>query len=108
MFTEDTVRGSGRTYRTLENLPDGGMFIVHSDGMRRYAQDQLVKMGRNPRAIHIAVVHNYESADRLRGRQGPLVVDHAVYEFLPLCTLALLGAILDRLRDREPAKSGVA
>lgn len=84
MFTKDTVRGSGRTYRALENLPDGGLFIVHSGDMRRYAQDQLVKMDRRSDAVKILVAGSRAIFEQLKGFQDrPVAVDHAVWELVP-------------------------
>lgn len=78
MTTTYAGRRTGRTYRTIEALPDGGTLVVHAEAMRPYVREQLRKQGRRSDAIRVV---NWRSVcGPLRGATGPMAIDHAVYD----------------------------
>lgn len=85
-------RGPGKTFRALQALPDGAVYVVHNRAMRDHCARSLEAMGRSRTAVTVVAA---EDASRyLWGRRPPAVdVDHAVYE----------GYVPGRVRD-EVAK----
>jgi hypothetical protein len=71
------ARGSGRTYRALEQTPDGGVYVVHSMCFAPYIQDQLVKQGRRHDAVRIIPAGD---PYLLQGQRGPVLIDHFVFD----------------------------
>lgn len=74
----DGGRNSGRTYRQLEQLPDGAIFLVPNMKIAGYCRQLLRKMGREPTSIRFATVENFR---RFEGASAPaFAVDHAFYD----------------------------
>jgi len=81
-----TYRGTGRSYKQLEALPDGSAFIIASMTSVGYFRDLLAKMNRDPFAIDFyELVH----LDRLRGKRFPAIdMDHFAREIATIRELA--------------------
>lgn len=72
------ARQSGRTYRQLEALPEGAIFLVHSMAFAGYCRNLLRKMGRSYRSIRFATPNNFRVFE---GARAPaFAVDHAFWE----------------------------
>ena len=89
-------RGTGRTYRQLEALPDGGVFVVHTNAMRHHVRRTLNAQGRKSDAVSVRVVTGSMDTDLLRGLSVPLAVDHAVWDAVSPETCDELRFVLDR------------
>ncbi|WP_397586669.1 hypothetical protein [Sphingobium fuliginis] len=72
-------RGTGRTIRQLERLPDGGFFLVPNHCIRRHCQGLLRDSGRDPRSINI-VTADLAERDIWGVRVKAWDVDHAYFE----------------------------
>ena len=72
-------RASGRTYRQLEALPDGGVYIIAGMSAVWYFRDQLAKMGRPRDAVHFVSLQNPWLWEQLRGVKA-LDMDHFAQE----------------------------
>jgi len=72
------ARHSGRTWRQLQALPDGSIFLVPNEKLASYCRNQLRRMGRQPRSIRFATPENF------RYYTGAVVpaadVDHAYWD----------------------------
>lgn len=90
-------RGFGRTYRALNALPDGGVFVVHSDAFLWYVRVLLEQQGRRTNAVRAVPVRDL---DQLRGLSVPVAVDHFVEESAPLEVLAELSLLADLANRR--------
>lgn len=79
---EDTARGTGRTYRAVGALPDGGTYIVYNIYQTAGIRDALAKQGRKADTINIVPW----SPDLLRRHQlkglRHVAVDHDVWDKL--------------------------
>jgi len=72
-------RGSGRTTRQLAALPDGGVYLVHTQAMVRYCQMLLQHIGRARDAIAFVTADLNERAI-LGRRVTAWDVDHAYFD----------------------------
>lgn len=77
-----TERGTGRTWRAIERLPNGSIYVVFDQGERDHCRRILRDMGRDPVSAIRLVTLNGVSYGALRGvaRETIMDVDHAVYE----------------------------
>lgn len=93
----NTARGSGRTYRAVEALPDGGTYIVYNVYQTAEIRDMLAKQGRKPNAINI-VPYNRDllSGGRLKGLTHAST-DHDVWRHLSEPEAALLRRTLEAI-----------
>lgn len=85
---------SGRTWRQLQALPDGGIyFIPPCTAMRRHCQQILVDQGRGHEAVRLVMVDGdtFRRVQRLRGK--PYAVDHAVPEHARMVELEELRTV---------------
>lgn len=97
MQREDTGRRTGRTYRAVAGLPDGGAFIVRNVYQTAEIRDMLAKQGRKADVIHIVPW----DPDLLRGHQlkglRHVAVDHDVWGKLRPSEQDLLRRTLEAL-----------
>lgn len=73
---ENTGRGSGRTTRQLQRMPNGGLFVVQNEAHARYVRELAEHLGRQDvRVESLAWVLAY----RWQGLRWPAAaVDHGV------------------------------
>jgi hypothetical protein len=75
-------RGSGRTSRQLAALPDGGVYLVHTQAMVSYCQRLLNHIGRARDAVTFVTADLTERA--IWGRRvSAWDVDHAYFDLVP-------------------------
>lgn len=103
--------GSGRTWRQLRRLPDGGIYIVATPGEVRHCEHILRSQGRHPLAVRIISADGPRDRliDKLRGCSGtPYDIDHALFSIAPIDqALAIeetVGWLLDRLQEHLPER----
>lgn len=93
----DTARGSGRTYRAVEALPDGGTYIVFNVYQTAVVRDALATQGRKADAVSIVPW----SPDLLRERRlrglKHVAVDHDLWGRLHEGEQAMLRRELELL-----------
>lgn len=72
------LRGTGRSYKQLEALPDGGLYIVNDISAVWYFRDLLVQMGRSPHAVDFIGLNSHAFEDQLKGNCNgkPIDMDH--------------------------------
>jgi hypothetical protein len=71
-------RGSGRTARQLAALPDGAVYLVHSQQLADYCKGILRSAGRRISTVTFATPGNFRSFEG--ARFTALDVDHAYFE----------------------------
>lgn len=91
-----TPRGTGRTTKQIDSLPDGSVFVwVSSD--TRYPRDLAVKLGKKIQVVN----RSWIVSDRWRGRDFPCVeVDHAIKP--SMAEMVALRQIAHRQLSRRP------
>lgn len=77
-----TERGSGRTTSQLAALPDGGVYLVHTQKMAHYCQRLLEHIGRSRDAVTFVTADLIEQS--VWGRRIiAWDVDHAYFDLVP-------------------------
>jgi hypothetical protein len=77
MHLVESGRQVGRTAAQIAALPDGSIFLVHSEKHAAYCRGLLRKAGRSPQAIKFGMPDNFE---RFTGaRVSAMDVDHAYW-----------------------------
>lgn len=72
-------RGSGRTTRQLAALPDGGVYLVHTQPMVDYCKRLLIHLGRKHDSLTFVTPPNVDRAARGK-RIEAWDVDHAFFD----------------------------
>lgn len=96
---EHSERGTGRTYRQLEQLPDGSRFLVHHLAMVDHCHTLMERMNRDPKAISYHIVRVTRDIDNaIRGTSVPFDMDHATRDYLSALGDTMALAVYDAYR----------
>ena len=74
------LRGTGRTHRQLEALPERAIFLVHNQSMKMHAVTILEKLGKNVQTVKVLIIHDLHSLEMMRGISWPIYVDHWLWD----------------------------
>lgn len=82
MIMTDELRGTGRTWRLINDARDGDVLLIHAWRERDHIREMLHRMGRHHDAVRL-LVFEPGVIERLYGIQNDrrIYLDHAIAEF---------------------------
>ncbi len=86
----DFLRRTGRTWRKMQRLPDGAIFVVTDKGEQASCRRMLVKMGRGPHALDLVVLADAHDAVRALSPGTEWDIDHYASDVMTAGLAALL------------------
>ena len=93
----DTARGTGRTYRAVEALPDGGTYLVSNVYQTAIVRDALAKQGRRANAVNVVPWSTGLLRERRLKGLTHVAVDHDLWDRLPEPEATMLRHTLEAL-----------